>query len=733
MRYTLPLLLLAAVLLAPTGAAQDIAFKTRTFTPDPAESLRSVPVTDGDHSYVLVQFEDALPAPEALFSRGVRPVHYVDGRSVVARVEAGTAKAAIGDVRWMGTLETTEKVSSGVNLREARTYVVVEAYPQIAGGDLDRWIRAEGGRLIDHPDLPEYTQLAEVPSAAVDAIARRNGVAFVHQAGDHLLKGDRTHFCPGAMTHYGPVSPFATTGPGWDGPGLGTANLTYYYVNGTPDLPGDDEQIEVEAGLQGWADVATINWTESFTPNLDDQIDILWGAGAHGDGFPFDGPGGVLAHAFFPAPDPNPETIGGDMHFDEDETWTNDGTNFDTFIVALHEAGHSLGMLHSGVSPAVMEPFYNGAITGLFQDDIDGIRTLYGTRVVVLDPPPLFSKAFAPSSLPEGGTSTLTFTIDNTASGMAATGMSFTDTFPAGLVVATSGSVSNSCGGTVTATDGSGSASLAGGTVAAGATCTISVDVTAAAAGVYPNTTGDLMSSLGNSGTASATVTFTAVGGLPDVDIDLISWTTPPMRNDAVFIRALATNNEPMTVRTRVYFTVDRPDGSNRTYSVLSTNFPGNSSFQVQKIKKVKFPLAADAPAGTYTVTIYVSEDIAAGGAIYDSDSFTFVLPPLPPITGETSPEAMLLGIPDVLELRAPSPNPARGAVTLGYALPEAGDARVSVVDALGREVAEVASGAHEAGRYTVQFDTGSLPAGVYTVRMSAGAEALVRRFTIVR
>ncbi|XP_053062537.1 stromelysin-3 isoform X2 [Acinonyx jubatus] len=95
----------------------------------------------------------------------------------------------------------------------------------------------------------------------------------------------------------------------------------------------------------------------------------------HGDNLPFDGPGGILAHAFFPKTHRE-----GDVHFDYDETWTignNQGT--DLLQVAAHEFGHVLGLQHTTAAKALMSPFYTFRYPlSLSPDDRRGIQHLYG-------------------------------------------------------------------------------------------------------------------------------------------------------------------------------------------------------------------------------------------------------------------------------------------------------------------------------------------------------------------
>ncbi len=116
---------------------------------------------------------------------------------------------------------------------------------------------------------------------------------------------------------------------------------------------------------------------------------------------------------------------------------------------------------------------------------------------------PSFRKLFVPDVTFVSNAVTLTFTIDNSLSSVAATALDFTDNLPAGMVIANPSSATSDCsGGTLTASTATGVISYSGGTVAMNASCTISVDVSAGSAGVYNNVSGDLTSSSGDSGSA---------------------------------------------------------------------------------------------------------------------------------------------------------------------------------------------------------------------------------------
>ena len=150
--------------------------------------------------------------------------------------------------------------------------------------------------------------------------------------------------------------------------------------------------------------------------------------------------------------------------------------------------------------------------------NVSGSTGTGGTAMATLNvvAPPTIAKAFGAPSIPLGGTTTLSFTLVNPAGNPdALAGVAFTDTLPAGMVVATPSNVTGSCGGAVTATAGTGVVSLSGGTIAVGAQCTFSVDVTGTTAGLKQNLTGSVSATnAGTGGTAAASLSVAAPPGI---------------------------------------------------------------------------------------------------------------------------------------------------------------------------------------------------------------------------
>lgn len=133
----------------------------------------------------------------------------------------------------------------------------------------------------------------------------------------------------------------------------------------------------VEQAFHAWALYSRLKFKRSFDTSAD--IIIAFGSYYHGDRYPFDGPGNILAHAFYPYEE---NAFGGDIHFDNDENWKENATTMsegvDFLSVLVHELGHSLGLAHSPVYNSIMFPYYKGLTPAqLDYDDILAMYTMY--------------------------------------------------------------------------------------------------------------------------------------------------------------------------------------------------------------------------------------------------------------------------------------------------------------------------------------------------------------------
>ncbi|XP_064892539.1 matrix metalloproteinase-28 isoform X3 [Columba livia] len=149
-------------------------------------------------------------------------------------------------------------------------------------------------------------------------------------------------------------------------------HLTYRVVNWPSYLPQHEVRLAVKAAFELWSNVSSLVFWEARDGPAD--IRLTFFHGDHNDGLnnAFDGPGGALAHAFFPRR--------GEAHFDSAERWSlHSGKGRNLFVVVAHEIGHTLGLEHSPVKSALMSPYYKKLSKDfvLSWDDILAVQNLY--------------------------------------------------------------------------------------------------------------------------------------------------------------------------------------------------------------------------------------------------------------------------------------------------------------------------------------------------------------------
>lgn len=81
----------------------------------------------------------------------------------------------------------------------------------------------------------------------------------------------------------------------------------------------------LRSAFKAWSNVAPLNFrhvaTDSGGTAAGGDIRVSFNRLFHDDGYPFDGQGGTLAHAFFPGS----AEVAGDTHFDDQEVWSYGG------------------------------------------------------------------------------------------------------------------------------------------------------------------------------------------------------------------------------------------------------------------------------------------------------------------------------------------------------------------------------------------------------------------------
>src|SRR5262249_61521889 len=110
------------------------------------------------------------------------------------------------------------------------------------------------------------------------------------------------------------------------------------------------------------------------------------------------------------------------------------------------------GSLPYSVNGAGQKAGVKNNTSGNVSSNEPGPGTTPATASITVVAPPTISKMCGPSTIPLGGSTTLSFTVNNpntTAAGDLS-GVAFTDTLPAGLTVAAGSSPQ--CGGTLTTT-----------------------------------------------------------------------------------------------------------------------------------------------------------------------------------------------------------------------------------------------------------------------------------------
>ncbi len=311
-------------------------------------------------------------------------------------------------------------------------------------------------------------------------------------------------------------------------------------------------------------------------------------------------------------------------------------------------------------------------LTGELTSDAGSGGTSSADLTVATDRPG-FTKSFSPGTVVFGGRSTLTLTIDNTANSQTELSLRFTDDLPDGMVIADPANASTTCtGGVLSAVAGDDSISYASGSVTAGASCTVSVDVLGNATGELGNTTGELASTssgpLTSSGKAAATLTVT----IESISLTKAFAGDPVAPGGSVSLEFTVRNLDRRSAATDIAFTDDL-DGA--LSGLAATDLPltdvcgsGSSLAGTGVISLTGGSLGVEGSC-TFSVTLAVPAGAAAGDYSSTTSSITATVDSGPVVGSPASDILFVSPVPLLSKEFTDDPVAAGDSVTLAFTI----------------------------------------------------------------
>ncbi len=346
--------------------------------------------------------------------------------------------------------------------------------------------------------------------------------------------------------------------------------------------------------------------------------------------------------------------------------------------IALADGGLGIGDSCSiTVDVTSSTPGTHTNVTGELTSDAGSGGTASAELTVATDRPG-FTKSFSDSTVPFGGRSTLTLTIDNTANAQTAFNLTFTDDLPDGMVIASPANASTTCtGGDLAALAGGESISYrpffsGDASVAAGASCAASVDVLGNATGELGNTTGELTSTFSgpsrSSGKASAILTVT---------VDSISLTKefvddPVAPGGSVSLDFTVRNLDRRSAATDVAFTDDLDavlSGLVATGLPLSDVCGSGSTLSGTDFLSLSGGSLSVEGTCTFSVNLLVPAAAAAGDYLNTTSSITATLDSGPVVGAPATDLLFVAPVPLLAKEFTDDPVAAGDSVTLAFTI----------------------------------------------------------------